>query len=52
MEGLWSDLKGWQDTFIKGVEQFSGEVLHERQEELKHLRALVSTVVVCEALVA
>ena len=42
MEGLWSDLKSWQDTFTKGLEQFGGEVLHERQQEIKQLRALVS----------
>ncbi|KAL5483818.1 hypothetical protein EMCRGX_G020233 [Ephydatia muelleri] len=43
MEGLWSDLKSWQDTFTKGLEQFGGEVLHERQQEIKQLRALVQT---------
>lgn len=43
MEGLWSELKGWQDTFTKGLEQFGGEVLHERQQEIKQLRTLVNT---------
>ena len=41
MEQLWKKLSQWQAIINLQSEQFSGEVLLERQEELKEIRAII-----------
>ena len=42
MEVLWKKLSQWQQIINLQSEQFSGEVLLERQEQLKDIKTIVS----------
>ena len=41
IERLWSDIKGWEEIVNKEAENFTGDVLIGRQEEIKGLASLM-----------